>query len=148
METAPKPYYPGFRDMNLAGAFALTALFFLVIWFAVISSRLLGLRKRREDLAEAITNGEAGLRSAIENALAEAAFLTPKLQSHEVGAFIDVLSASGETTQMTRATQLRELDDAIGKLRRQLESANAEYARLVGPGPAGLVAKLWRLPTS
>ncbi|MCC7435645.1 MAG: hypothetical protein IT363_13240 [Methanoregulaceae archaeon] len=148
MENAPKPYYPGFRDMNLAGAFALTALFFLVIWFAVISSRLLGLRKRRKDLAEAIDNGESGLRTAMDSALAEAAFITPKLQNHEVGPVIEVLSASGDTTQMTRAAQLRELDDAIGKLRRQLESANTEYARLVSPGPTGWVAKLWRLPAN
>lgn len=148
MENAPKPYYPGFRDMNLAGAFALTALFFLVIWFAVISSRLLGLRRRREDLSEAIANGETGLRTAIDSALAEAAFMTPKLQNHEIGPIIEALSASGDTLQMTRAAQLRELDDAIGKLRRQLESANMEYARLVGPGPSRWVARVWRLPAN
>lgn len=146
MENAPKPYYPGFRDMNLAGAFALTFVFFVLIWFVVVSARLLGLRRRLDDLAQAIDAGEAGLKTAVQGALSDAAFVTPKLQDQDLAAIIAALASSGDAGQTARAAQLNELGSTISKLKRQRELADAEYSRLSASGLSSWVARVWRLP--
>jgi len=144
-QEAPKPYYPGFRDMNLLGAFGLTLLFFVVIWFVVVSSRLLGLRKRIQELQSTLATAEDVLRAAIDKSVAGAAFITPALRNGDLPTLIAALAKADDAETKQAAVFLAEANRAKEELADQLIRSMREYHGLLEGGPSKMVARILKL---
>lgn len=131
MERTPKPYYPGFRDMNLFLAFGLTLLFFALIWLVVLAARLIGLRRRIEGFDSAIAEAQMRLEQLRNRVVAEAAFATAPVQTGEPEALVRLLQASGRDEYVKQADLLSDLGKALRHVEEQRERAALEYERLI-----------------
>ena len=145
MQTETKPYYPGFRDMNLFGAFALTLVFFLVIWLVVVSSRLLGLRRRIIDLGATLESADEVLRAATAKALEGAAFITPSLREGALEPLLAALATADDEESRKSAAFLAEALASRHQLEKQRIHALQEFNRLLANQPTAFVARILKL---
>lgn len=131
MDRTPKPYYPGFRDMNLWVAFGLTALFFVVIWLVVLTARVIGIRRRIDGLDAAIAEAEKQLDALTQQLVSEAAFATAPVQSRDLASIVSLLQRSDDPRLAQQAEVLADLDRALDRVRTNRMLAEAEHEQLV-----------------
>lgn len=131
--------------MNLLGAFALTLLFFFVIWFVVVSTRLLGLRKRILELQDTLAGAEEVLRAAIDKSVSGAAFITPALRNGDLPTLIAALAKADDVETKQAAVVLAEANRAKDELSEQLDRSIREYELLLATGPSRVIARLLKL---
>lgn len=131
--------------MNLLGAFGLTLLFFFVIWLVVVSTRLLGLRKRILELQETLAAAEEVLRAAIEKSVSGAAFITPALRNGDLPTLIAALAQADEPETKQAAVFLAEANRAKDDLAEQRSRSMREYHNLLESGPSRMIARLLKL---
>lgn len=144
VDSTPKPYYPGFRDMNLFLAFGLTLLFFIIIWLVVLVARLIGLRRRIEGFDSAIAEAQMQLEQLRARVVAEATFATVPVPAGDPEALVRLLHASGRDDDVKQAEQLSEVGQALRHVEEQRERAALEYERLIGNPVAARLA-VWLL---
>lgn len=131
--------------MNLLGAFGLTMLFFLVIWFVVVSTRLLGLQKRILELQDTLATAEEVLRAAIDKSVSGAAFITPALRNGDLPTLIAALAKADDAETKQASVFLAEASRAKDDLSEQLTRSLREYHALLAGGPSGFVARILKL---
>lgn len=143
MDRTPKPYYPGFRDMNLALAFGLTFLFFVVIWLVVLTARVVGLRRRIEGFDRALAAANVRLDELNGKVISEAAFANAPIQAGDPEALERLLRASAQEEYVKQADVLSELGRAVRRIESQRNQALLEYEQMLShPVAARLAAWL------
>lgn len=142
MDRTPKPYYPGFRDMNLWVAFGLTALFFVVIWLVVLTARVIGIRRRIDGLDAAIAEAEKQLDALTQQLVSEAAFATAPVQSRDLASIVSLLQRSDDPRLAQQAEVLADLDRALDRVRTNRMLALSEHEQLVSHPIAAFLERL------
>jgi hypothetical protein len=142
VDRTPKPYYPGFRDMNLVLAFGLTFLFFVVIWLVVLAARVVGIRRRIDGLDAAIAEAQGQLDALTQQLVSEAAFATAPVQSRDLPALLNLLQRSDDPRLVQQAVVLADLDRALDRVRTNRMLAQAEHEQLVSHPVAAFLERI------